>query len=61
MINKYGKGGLVQISTVFGPLMLKVPLKQEFFDISFTTVFGVRNFRNTSAMRRMFFLKILKI
>ena len=42
MINKYGKAGVVQISTVFGPLsMLLVngPLKGVFLDIYLTTFF----------------------
>ena len=33
----------------------------DFLDISLTTVFRLRNFENTSAMRVIFFLKILKI
>ena len=39
----------------------KVPMKRDFLEIRLTTFFGVRNFGNTSAMRRMFFLKKFKI
>ena len=43
VINKYGKGGVIQISTVFAPLrycLSKSPLKLEFLDIYFATCFG---------------------
>ena len=39
----------------------KVPLKGVFLDIYLTTFFGVRNFKNTSGMRIIFFLKLWKI
>ena len=39
----------------------KNPLKEEFLDIYLTTFFGVDKFKNTSAMRVIFFLKIFKI
>ena len=37
------------------------PLKGNFLDIYVTTFFGVRKFKNTSAMRVIFSLKMLKI
>ena len=37
------------------------PLKWELLDIYFFTYIGVRNFRNTSAMRVIFFLKMFKM
>ena len=39
----------------------KCPLKRYFLDIYFITFFGVRNFRNTSAMRAFFFWKTFKV
>ena len=39
----------------------KGPLKRDFLDIYLTTFFQVRKFENTSAMRVIFFLKMLKI
>ena len=47
VINKYGKGGVIHVSTVFAPLrycLLKSPLKREFLDIYFATYFGARIF-----------------
>ena len=35
--------------------------EQYFLDIYLTTFFGVHNFKNISAMRVIFFLKMLKI
>ena len=35
--------------------------KQDFLDIYLTTVFGVRNFKNTSAMSVIFLFKMFKI
>ena len=62
MINKYGKDGVVQISIVFVPLNFqKGTLKQDFLEICLTTFFVVRNFRDTSAMRVVFYLKMIKI
>ena len=64
VINKYGKGGVIQISTVFAPLpycLLKSPLKREFLDIYFATYFGARIFRNISPIRRTYFLKMFKM
>ena len=51
------------ISVLVGlPLYLsKGPLKWDFLDIYLTTFFGVRKFKNTSAMRVIFFLKMFKI
>ena len=37
------------------------PLRRDFLDVDLTTFFGVTNFRNTSAMRVIFFLKMFKI
>ena len=37
------------------------PLKRDFLDTYLTMDFGVRNFRNTSAMRVIFFPKMFKI
>ena len=39
----------------------KGSLKRDFSNIYLITFFGVRNFRNTSTMRVIFFLKMLKI
>ena len=38
----------------------KDPLKQDFLDIYLATLFGVRKFKNTSAIRVIFFLKMFK-
>ena len=37
------------------------PLKRDFLGFYLTTFFGVRKFKNTSAMRVIFFLKMFKI
>ena len=58
VINKYGKGGAVGISTIFAPLtccFLKGPLKGDFLEICLTTFLRVRNWRNTSDVRVIFF------
>ena len=39
----------------------KGPLKRDFLDIYLTTFYGIRNFRNTSPMRFIIFLKVFKI
>ena len=39
----------------------KGALKEDFLDISLTRYFGVPKFKNTSARRVIFFLKMLKI
>ena len=39
----------------------KGPMKPDFSDIDLTTFFGVRNFRNKSAIRIILFLKMFKI
>ena len=39
----------------------KVPHKRDFLEIHLTPIFRVRNLENTSAMRVIFFVKILKI
>ena len=38
-------------------LLVKGPLKEDFLKNFLTTLLGVRNFGNTSAMRIIFFLK----
>ena len=40
---------------------VKGPLKRDFLDIYLITFFRVRKFKNTSAMRVAFFLKMFKI
>ena len=39
----------------------KGPLKRDFLDIYLTTSFGIPNFKNTSAVRVIFFLENFKI
>ena len=39
----------------------KGPLRRDFLDIHLTKFFGVRKFKDTSAMRVIYFLKMLKI
>ena len=60
LINKYAKGAVVQISTVFGPVyhvaFPRVLEKRDFLDIYRTTVFRVGNVQNISAMSLIFFL-----
>ena len=62
--HKYGKGGVAQMSTVFGfPYHVASPsvlFKVTFFKIHLNTFFGVRNFGNTSAMRVITFLLNVK-
>ena len=41
-------------------LLVEGPLKRDSLDIYLTTLFGVRSFGNTSAMRVIFFLEIFK-
>ena len=48
----------------FGPftmLLVEGSSERDFLDIYLTTFFGVRKFKNTSAMRVILFLKIFKI
>ena len=45
----------------FTILFWKGPLKRNFLDIYLTSLFEVRNVGNTSAMRVIFFLIMLKI
>ena len=62
-MNKYGKGGVVQIPTVFGPFamfFLKRPLKRHFTDIYLLAFFGDGYLGYTSAMRVILFLKMFK-
>ena len=40
---------------------MKGPLQRDFLDIYLTTFFGVRQFKNTSTMREIYFLKMFKI
>ena len=64
MINKFGKGAVVKNLSVWARLscyLSKCPLKRDFLEIFLTTFFGVRKFKNTSAMRVIYFLKIFKI
>ena len=60
-INKYGKGDFNSVSARLPCWLWKGRLKQNFLDIYLTTSFGVRKFKNTSAMRGIFFQKIFKI
>ena len=61
VISKYARGAAIHISRVFRPCyLLKGPLKWDFLDIYLTTFFGVHKFKNTSAMRVMFSLKMFK-
>ena len=39
----------------------KAPLKRDFLDTYLTTCFGVRKFKNTSAVRVIFHLKLFKV
>ena len=41
--------------------LTKDPMKRDFLHIYLTTFLGIRNFRNTSAMGVIFFLKVWKI
>ena len=66
MINKYGRGAVVQISTVLSTALLpcyfwRSPLKRDFLGIYLTTFFVVCKFKNTSAIRLISFLKMFKI
>ena len=48
----------------FGPftmLLVEGSSERDFLDIYLTTFFGVRKFKNTSAMRVIFFLEMFKI
>ena len=42
-------------------LLVEVSFETDFLDIYLTTFFGVRKFKNTSGMRVISFLKMLKI
>ena len=65
LINKYDKGGVVQIWTMFSRIyhvaFRLYPLKQYFLGIDLAMFLGVPNLGNISAMRVIFFLKILQI
>ena len=63
-MNKYSEGAVVQISTVFCPVYCyfwKGPLKRDFLDIYLTTFFGVRQFKDVSTVRVIFFWKWLNL
>ena len=65
-INKYGKGAVVQIWTVFWPVSHvtcgRVLWNGTFLDIYLTTFFRVRKFNNTFKLwRQSFFWKISKL
>ena len=63
MINKYGEGAVAEIETVFCPFtnfLSSGCLKLDFLDIYLTTSFGVRNFRNISAMGFILFWNFSK-
>ena len=71
-INKYGKGDQwimktccrLYINSVSARLpcyLWKAPLKRDFLDTYLTTCFGVRKFKNTSAVRVIFLLKLFKV
>ena len=49
------------LSTGLPCYLSKCPLKRAFLYIYLTTFFGVRQFKNTSPMRVIFFLKMFKI
>ena len=55
LINKYGKGAVVYISTVFGHVYHVAFRMVLFLHIHLITFFRVRNFGNTSVMRVIFF------
>ena len=64
MINKFGKGAVFKIPTVFRPgffYLWKGPLKRLFFAIYLTTCFGGHKFKYASAMRVIFVLRMFKI
>ena len=66
MNNKYDKGTVVQISTVFGAVYHGAfyhgdPLKRDVLDIDLTLFSGVGNFEKTSTMKAIFLVKIFKI
>ena len=61
VINKYGKGSVVQIATVFRSMLLVERLSgTDFLDNYLTTSFGVHYFGNISAIRVIFFAKCSK-
>ena len=63
VINKYAKGGAVQISTVFGTPYIcfrRGPLRVDFLEVLFNHVFRCPEFWNTSAVRVIFFWKCSK-
>ena len=64
-MNKYGRGSVVHISTVYWALLTcflwKTHFKRDFTDINRITFFGDSNLGNTLAMRVIFCLKMRKI
>ena len=65
VINKYDKCDVVDFSTVFWSSLAcclsKGLVKEDFLEICLTAFFGVRHFRNTSAMKVIFFRKCSKL
>ena len=64
VINKYDKGAVVQIATVFEPIwhvVCRRVLKHVVLDIYVTTFFAALNCGNTSAMTVILFYKISRI
>ena len=55
------RSALNSVSARLPCYLSKRPLKRDFLDIYLTTSFGVPKFKNTSAMRVIFFLKMFKI
>ena len=51
----------ISVSACFPCYLSKGPPKRDFLDIYLTTFSGVRKFKNTSAMRLIFLLKMFKI
>ena len=62
LINKYAKGAkglhLHSVGACLICCFSKSLQKRDFLDIYLTTVYGVRNSENTSALRVIFFLEI---
>ena len=55
------RSALNSVSARLPCYLSKRPLKRDFLDIYLTTSFGVPKFKNTSAMRVIFFFKMFKI
>ena len=64
VINQYGKVPSFRLQQCFGPftmLLVEGSSEKDFLDIYLTAFFGVRKFKNASAMTELFFWKIFKI